>query len=272
MDMSDLGQLMQARFRRLLLDFEMTYSAEQVSHPGERGRLLEETLKTFLSAVLPNRIGVGSGQIVEALKQEPSKQVDVVLYDALNYPLLLNEGSFQLFPNEAVLAVIEVKSTLNRQHLKQGVENIASSKSLRKFPLDTHPDTLGVLFCYKTSWKRPRTVFRNLSERVKDSQGHAPDLICSLEPAFLLVATNPLGESVARLNTLFAGSEKESEFPSDQFVLIRPLEFSKERILLLFYLVLIDYLNRTLNIGVNMAQHVKSSTAWRTDVINLENS
>jgi len=50
---------MQARFRRLLLDFEMTYSAEQVPHPGERGRLLEETLKTFLSAVLPNRIGVG---------------------------------------------------------------------------------------------------------------------------------------------------------------------------------------------------------------------
>lgn len=270
--MSDLGQLMQARFRRLLLDFEMTYSAEQVSHAGERGRLLEETLRTFLSAVLPNRVGVGSGQIVEALKREPSKQVDIVLYDALNYPLLLSEGSFQLFPNEAVLAVIEVKSTLNRQYLKQGVENIASSKSLHKFPLHTHPATLGVLFCYKTSWKRPRTLLRNLSEGIKSNQRYAPDLICSLEPSFLLAATSPLGESVTRLNTLMAGTEKDSEFPPNKFVLVRPLEFSRERILLLFYLVLIDYLNRTLGIGVNMAQYVKSGTAWATDIIDLEDT
>ena len=132
--MSDLAQLMQARFRRLLLDFEMTFSAEQVSHAGERGRLLEETLRAFLCSGLPQRIGIGSGQIVEALERKPSKQVDIVLYDALNYPLLLDEGSFQLFPNEAVLAVIEVKSTLNRRYLNQGLENIVSTKALRKFP------------------------------------------------------------------------------------------------------------------------------------------
>jgi hypothetical protein len=268
--MSDLGQLMQAQFRRLLVDFEMTYSAEQVSHAGERGRLLEETLRTFLATALPKRIGVGSGQIIEAIEKEPSKQVDIVLYDALNYPLLLNEGPFQLFPNEAVLAVIEVKSTLDRKYLKQGVENIASSKALRKFSKRTLPTTLGVLFCYKTSWKRPKTLFRNLAERIKANQGYAPDLICSLDPGFLLAATTPLGESVTRLNTLIAGTEKESEFPPDKYVLVQPLEFNKERILLLFYLVLIDYLNRTLDIGVNMAQYVKSSTAWSTNVIELE--
>lgn len=66
---TDLVQLMQARFKRLLLDFEMTYSDEQISHPGERGRLLEETLKSFLTSVLPNRTGVGSGQVVAALER-----------------------------------------------------------------------------------------------------------------------------------------------------------------------------------------------------------
>jgi hypothetical protein len=53
--MSDLVQLMQAWFQRLLIDFETTFSAEQVTHPGERGRLLEETLRSFLSSSLPNR-------------------------------------------------------------------------------------------------------------------------------------------------------------------------------------------------------------------------
>jgi hypothetical protein len=268
--MSDLAQLMQARFRQLLVDFELTFSAEQIPHAGERGRLLEETLRTFLGSALPNRIGVGSGQIVAALEREPSNQVDIVLYDALNYPLLLSEGSFQLFPNEAVLAVIEVKSTLNKRFLNQGVENIASSKALGKFPEGTHPATLGVLFSYRTSWKRPVTLFRNLCRSVGANQGYAPDLICSLEPGFLLAATGPLGESVTRLNPLMAGTEKENEFPPNKFVLVQPSRFSKERILLLFYLVLIDYLNRTLGIGVNMSQYVKSSTEWGTRTVDLQ--
>ena len=268
--MPDLVQLMKTRFRRLLLDFEMTFSAEQISHPAERGRLLEEALRTFLMPVLPNRIGVGSGQLVEALKQKPSKQVDIVLYDALNYPLLLSEGSFQLFPNEAVLAVIEVKSKLNKKYLSEAVANITSSKALRKFPPGEYPDTLGVLFCYKTLWKRPITLLRNLRKGAHESQGCVPDLICSLDPGFLLAATSPLGDSVARLNTIVAGAERESVFPPDHFVLVRPLaDFSREHILLWFYLLLIDYLNRTLDIGVNMAQYVKSSSAWTTEIIDL---
>ena len=55
--MSDLAQLMQARFRRLLLDFEMTFSAEQVSHAGERGRLLEETLRAFYVLCCHSELG-----------------------------------------------------------------------------------------------------------------------------------------------------------------------------------------------------------------------
>ena len=187
--MSNLVQVMQARFQQFVLDFEVTFSAEQVSHPGERGRLLEETLRAFLRESMPGRVGLGSGQIVGPLKGNTSKQADIVVYDALNFPLLLNTGSYQLFPNEAVLAVVEVKSTLNRRFLREAVENITSAKSLRKFPTGEHPPTLGVVFCYKTSWKHTKTLFRNLAQVIAANPGYAPDLICSLDPAYLLSST-----------------------------------------------------------------------------------
>jgi len=77
--MADLVNLIQARFRRLLVDFELTHSIELVTHPGESGRLHETTLREFLRDYLPQRIGVGTGQIAEALAEEQSRQIDIVL-------------------------------------------------------------------------------------------------------------------------------------------------------------------------------------------------
>jgi len=194
-----------------------------------------------------------------------------VLYDALNYPLLLNTGSFQLFANEAVLGVIEVKSRLNNpKRLSEGLENIASSKVLLKFPPNVeYPETLGIIFCYE-AWKRPGTLIRNLRNAIEDNYEHLPDLICCLDPGYLLVAARLLGKSVVRLGTPVAGMERDDVFLSDEFVLIRPLLSTfREHILLWFYLLLIDYLNRSLNIGVNMAQYIRSSSAWRRDSISL---
>jgi hypothetical protein len=267
--MSNLVQLMQARFQQFVLDFEMTFSAEQVSHPGERGRLLEQTLRAFLRQVMPNRVGFGSGQIVGPLKGNTSKQVDIVVYDVLDFPLLLDTGSYQLFPNEAVLAAVEVKSTLNKRFLLEAVENIASVKSLRKFPAGEHPATLGIVFCYRTAWAQPKTLFRNLAKGIAANTGYYPDLICSLNPGYLLASTESLGESVTRMGTLLAGTEKESTLPPEQFVFIEPLQFSREHILLWFYLLVIDYVNRTLDIGVNMAQYIKAGTAWSWDTVDL---
>lgn len=262
--MTSLAQIMQAHYKQLLLDFDLFFSADQVSHSGERGRLLEGVLSDFFSRTLPRRIAVGSGQIVSAWKPNISKQMDLVFYNAQDYALLINEKNFQIIPTEAVLSVIEVKSTLDKKSLSEGVKNVASAKVLRKFPRDKHPKTLGVLFCYKTLWKHPRTLFSNLRHIHEFADGLGPDLICCLDPGFLLVSCETLGQSVTNLSALLAGLEKESKFPADKYLFIRPLEFNREDILLHFYLILIDYLNRTLNIGVTMSQYTKTSTAWET--------
>lgn len=261
---------MQSQFKRLLTDFEVTYSAEQISHSAERGRLLETTLVNFFSTVFPKRIGIGTGQVVDAPGKEPSRQIDIVLHDAINYPLLLKEPGYQLFINESVLSVIEVKSKLNKKYLEEGITNINSARGLLKFPPKEHPQTLGGLFCYETTWKKPMTLFKNIQELTKADPAKAPDIICSLDPPYLVVSTNILGLSVTRMATPLAGMEKDNKYPSDKFLFIQPLQKSfSEHILLWFYLLLMDYLNRVLNIGVNMSQYIKSPSAWNIHEVDL---
>jgi len=36
---------------------------------------------------------------------------------------------------------------------------------------------------------------------------------------------------------------------------------------LYFYLILIDYVNTSLGIGVTMSQYIKTNTAWREDIV-----
>jgi hypothetical protein len=105
--MTDLVKLMQAQYKKIILDFEFMFSAEQVSHSSERGRLLEETLRKFLVDHLPKRIGIGTGQIAEARGKSPSKQMDIVLYDPFNYPLLLNDSNYQMAERYSNVSIYE---------------------------------------------------------------------------------------------------------------------------------------------------------------------
>jgi hypothetical protein len=259
---SGLVGMMKAQLGHLLLDFEISYSSDQVSHPGERGRLLEETLKSFLVSYLPKRVGIGTGQIIGAIDPEPSRQIDIVLYDAINFPLLLNESAYQLFPNEAVLAVIEVKSAILHPDLAKGVEVIRSAKSLHKFPPDVHPKTLGILFGYRG--RKSKVLIEDLK-----TCEYKPDLICSLKPSYLIVSTSSLAGQLSSLATLIAGVNSVSTFPQGKYVLIESLHYSKDNILLLFYLLLVNYINTSLNIGVDMGQYKRGTTAWTHTIIDI---
>jgi hypothetical protein len=112
---------------KMLMDFRQIQP--QISHAGERGAQREETLKQFLEVYLPKKCGIGSGQIMNS-RDSVSRQCDIVIYNALECPLLLTGKGYQLFPIESVLAVIEVKSSLNSKSIPECVENISSVKLL----------------------------------------------------------------------------------------------------------------------------------------------
>lgn len=77
------------------------------------GLFAEEILREYLRIILPKKIAVTQGFICD--DEKLSKQCDIILYDCLNYTTLFSSGNVSVVPAKAVLAVIEVKTTVNKK-------------------------------------------------------------------------------------------------------------------------------------------------------------
>lgn len=182
---------MEAWAQKMRAQFESIHR----KHKGESGRRREDDLKEFLRAFLPRRLAVGTGEIV-ATDGEVSPQVDLIVYDALETPLLDRSESSVVVPIEGVYAVIEVSSNLTSRKLAQDAEKIRAIKAMPKtayflprtgvipqygFYGKTYEafPVLGFCFAYK-SLTLPKLVekvcllddFKDLSRNI--------DMICSL--------------------------------------------------------------------------------------------
>lgn len=96
-----------------------------ISHWGEDGRYQEAVIKTMIQRFLPEKFRIGSGFVVRQTGQrgshEPSKQIDLIVYDT-SYPVLFKENDFVILTPDSVLAIIEVKANATNQRLEQIVE------------------------------------------------------------------------------------------------------------------------------------------------------
>jgi len=106
-----LHDVMRLAEQKLWTEFEESSAA--FTHPGMKGTGRENAITRFLSNRLPARFGVGRGQVFDR-DGGHSGQLDVVIYDQLNAAPLYTDEDNPLLPAEALLAVIEVKTTLTR--------------------------------------------------------------------------------------------------------------------------------------------------------------
>src|SRR5260221_13435972 len=116
-----------------------------VKHREASGNYHEEILRTVLRNFLTKRFSVKQGFIYKD-KEQVSNQIDIMIIDE-NSPAayLFQEGDFAIVIPEAVIAVIEVKTTLDATSFDAGVDNIASAKKLAEFPVRL----TGILFGYQ---------------------------------------------------------------------------------------------------------------------------
>lgn len=96
---------------------------------GDIGDFREDALAHFLRQRLPGRYAITSGEIVDT-KGTQSGQTDVIIYDAM-MTAPLTRGRNVILPAEALLAVVEVKSTLSLDELRKSVSGIKKIHSLR---------------------------------------------------------------------------------------------------------------------------------------------
>ena len=116
-------------------------------HDYSSGNYHEEILRGVLRNFLTKRYSVKTGFIFKE-EHEVSKQLDIIIVDE-NAPAayVFQEGDFAVVMPEAVVAVIEVKTTLGSVEYDLALDNIASAKKLFENPI-SHP---GIIFGYRSS-------------------------------------------------------------------------------------------------------------------------
>ena len=126
-DVISLGQILQKSERALRAELEKAF----LSHKPSAGMAVEEGLREFLRNHLPNSIGITSGIAMDVTGAR-SKQLDIILYDALHTPLFLSCNGVDIVPVEGVLGVIEVKAHFRKRDIEGCVANCISVKRLQR--------------------------------------------------------------------------------------------------------------------------------------------
>jgi hypothetical protein len=90
-------------------------------HQPTKGSYRETLLRRLISRVLPKRFRVSTG-FVYRWYDDPSRQIDILIWDAQSHSALLEEGELVILTADAVAAMIEVKSILDPEELRKSLE------------------------------------------------------------------------------------------------------------------------------------------------------
>lgn len=104
---------------------------ELTDHGAIAGTGTEHGWYGYLRGFLPQRYGVATGKVVDC-QQHQSEQIDLIVYDAFYSPLLFTVGDSTFVPAESVYAVLEVKQTLDKEHLDAAAKKAKSVRRLHR--------------------------------------------------------------------------------------------------------------------------------------------
>lgn len=121
------------------------------------GSAKEQPVRSKLEHILPTGIAVGSGCVIDSYG-ETSKQMDVVLYEKNICPVysINDTPETTYYPCEGVVAVGEIKSSLNSDELEDIFDKIESVKRLRRF--STEPSGFRVVGTLGVPYRRYGTT------------------------------------------------------------------------------------------------------------------
>lgn len=118
---------------RVRTSLERAKSAGMLDQPGLTGRAREIFVKDLLKPIVPPYVQLGSGKIADS-EDHLSAEVDVVIYSAATLPSLLLDVGFGVYPAEACIYAIEVKSTLTAEQLRDAISKHRQLQQLRYLP------------------------------------------------------------------------------------------------------------------------------------------
>lgn len=166
---------------------------KDLPHEGEKGGIRERRVADFLSAILPQKYGIGTGHVISPREPFTSYQTDIVIYDAQEGIALPADDYYSLFPYECVYATVEVKSKLEANdgetREKTSIyECLKSTTRLKAMERNNVPSIHSIVFAYEVSWKQDIVShiirwFNYLGEKYTLA---LPDVVFVLDPGFVL--------------------------------------------------------------------------------------
>lgn len=169
------ARLMRANFESLTV----------VPHNATKGQEAEEIIRQFLNGHLPKRFTASAGFITDPLGAV-SNQTDVIIYDSHNCPVYRASETAGIFPSNNVAVVVEVKSRLNGEAIRDAASKIAKIKSLTKskpqeLPFHVAAQTMGVLFAFASDLTLPKVMEHYISTIAENGLGRHIDFIVVLD-------------------------------------------------------------------------------------------
>ena len=203
-DKIELKNLIQTAGEQLRKEFEEI--RQNNPHAAESGAEVEIILKQFLKERLPKRFDIESS-IVIGSDGSISRQTDLIIYDTLNSPIYRKGPKVYILPRDNVAVVVEVKSKLNKEQLRDAAEKISSVKRIKPSPITNvdQPVTfssmittniLGCVFAFD-SYTSLDALSENLKEiNDKNDSSNWIDLVAVLNKGFIAYAVQlPFGQN-----------------------------------------------------------------------------
>lgn len=176
------------------LQRQMTYSLEtareNIQHPSTKGTVTEDEWLNLFKKYLPQRYTAERAFVIDSY-DHISEQQDVVIFDRHYSPFIYKTDSTAYIPAESVYAVIEVKQSLNKEHLVAAANKVSSVRNLHRtskqivhaggtFPARQPGPIIGGIVALESEWTPPfGDAFRELLKSFDLS--HHVNIGCSLK-------------------------------------------------------------------------------------------
>jgi hypothetical protein len=175
-----------------LLVARLEATRQSITHAGEKGRALEQSVHSLLRSFLPAEYGLSTGFIVWQGPQgvSMSTQLDVIIYDAVRYGPLIRLETCNVFPLEAVYGYVEVKAVIRSSDAVEAPADsiqacVKTNKELRKMNLRHFVSPVARQH-YKKDWLSLRSyvfAFEGAGKAENDLPAFAKDLANAMKKA-----------------------------------------------------------------------------------------
>lgn len=105
--------------------------SKDILHSASKGTIRENIVNRVIRPFLPSCYGISGGEAFDC-NGNTSKQLDLVVYDAVFSYIVPYIDNYIQFPCESIYGNVEIKSMLNKDEFCKAITNIASLKNLSR--------------------------------------------------------------------------------------------------------------------------------------------